>query len=158
MTPRCLGHRGVLTHKVLRSLHFPVLRTPASLNSPVLKTPGSLDSPALRTLLDFQRVKYCNSPVLRTPGSLDSPVLRTPGSLDSLVLRTPGSLHSLVHRTPGSLDSPVHRTPRSHLKMLITQLKSKKNQNCPRTSPIGPGGAVDLKNQHQKNVMRLSLS
>ena len=29
-TPRYIGHRGVLTHKVLRSLYFPVHRTPGS--------------------------------------------------------------------------------------------------------------------------------
>jgi len=30
----------------------------------------------------------------------------------------------------------------SHFKMLITQPRSKKNQNGPRTSLMGPGGAV----------------
>jgi len=109
----------------------PVHRTPGSLDSPVPRTLGSLDSPVLRTILDFQRVRFCDSPVQRTPGSLDSPVHRTPGSLDSP-----------VHRTPGSLDSLVHRTPGSHFKMLITQPRSKENQNGPRTSLMGPGGAV----------------
>jgi len=39
-TPRYIGHRGVLTHKVLKSLDSPVHRTPGSLNSPVHRTPG----------------------------------------------------------------------------------------------------------------------
>ena len=94
--------------------------------------------------MDIQRVKFYDSPVNRTPGSLDSPVPRTPGSLDSPVLRTLLDFQlvkfcdSPVLRTPGSLDSPVHRTPGSHFKMLITQPRSKKNQNGPRTSLMGP--------------------
>ena len=76
----------------------------------------------------------------------DSPVHRTPGSLDSPVLRT-----------PGSLNSPVHRTPGSHFKMLITQPRSKKNRNSPRTSLMGPGGAVWGKKPRTKNLVRLSL-
>ena len=53
-TPRYIGHRGVLTHKLLKSL-----------DSPVHRTPRSFDSPVLRTLLDFQRVKFCDSPDTR---------------------------------------------------------------------------------------------
>ena len=58
-----------MTHKVLKSLDSPELRTPGSLDSPVPRTPGSLDSPVIRTLLDFQRVKFWDSPVHRIPGS-----------------------------------------------------------------------------------------
>ena len=54
-------------------------------------------------------------------------------------------------------DSPVHRTPGSHFKMLITQPRSKKNQNGPRTSLMGPGGAVWGKKPSTKNLVRLSL-
>jgi len=80
------------------------------------------------TLLDFQQINYCDSPVHRTLGSLDSPVLRTPGSLDSLVNRTPGI----------------------HFRMLLTQPRSWKNQNGPRKSLMGPGGAVWVKKTDYK--------
>ena len=156
-------------------------------DSLVERPPGSHNSPVLRTILDFQRVTLWDSPVLRTPGvstprhlghwgvstpwyighrgvlthkvlkSLDSSVLRTPGSLDSPVARTSGSFDSPVLRTPGSLDSPVHRTPGSHFKMLITQPRSKKNRNAPRTSLMGPGGAVWGKKPSTKNLVRMSL-
>jgi len=97
-----------------------------------------------------------DSPVQRTPGSHDSTVLRTPGSNDSPVLRTILDFQrvkycdSPVLRTPGSLDSPVHRTPGSYFKMLITQPRSKKNQNGPRISLMWPGVAVWEKNWPQK--------
>ena len=76
---------------------------------------------------------------------------------DSLVHRTPGSFDSPVHRTPGSFDSPVHRIPGSHFKMLITQLRSKKNRNGPRTALMGPGGDVWGEKPSTKNLVRLSL-
>ena len=68
------------------------------------------------------------------PGSLDSPVHRTPRilthkavkSLDSQVLRTPGSLDSMVLRTPGNRCIGHWG---SHFNMLISQPRSKKNQN-----------------------------
>ena len=47
--------------------------------------------------------------------------------------------HSLVSQAPGS-----------HFEMLITQPKSKKNPNGPRTSLMGPGGAGWGKNWLQK--------
>ena len=88
-TPQYIGHRGVLTHKVLKSL-----------DSPVHRTPGSFDSLVLRTILDHQQINYCESPVHRTPGSFDSPVHRTPGSLDSPVHRTPGSHFKMLITQP----------------------------------------------------------
>ena len=39
-------------------------------------------------------------------------------------------------------DSPVSQAPGSHFKMLITLPRSKKYQNVPTTSLMGPGGAV----------------
>ena len=61
-----------------------------------------------------------------------------------------GSFDSPVLRTQGSLNSPVHMTAGSHFKMLITQPRSKVNQNGPSTSLMGPGGAVWEKNWIQK--------
>ena len=37
--------------------------------------------------------------------------------------------------------SPVSQAQGSNFKLLVTQPKSKKNRNGPRTSLIGPGGA-----------------
>jgi len=104
--------------------------------------------------LKVQRTKKKDSPVHRTPGVLPHKVLR---SLDSPVHRTPGRIDFLVLRTPGSLDSSVHRTPGSPFKMLITQPRSKKNRNGPRTSLMGPGGAFLGEKPSTKNLVRLSL-
>ena len=41
--------------------------------------------------------------------------------------------------------------------MLITQPRSKKNQNGPRTSLMGPGGVVWGKKPSTKNLVRLPL-
>jgi len=46
----------------------------------------------------------------------------------------------------------------SHFEMLITQPKSKKNQNGPRTSLMGPGGAVWEKTDHKKSLETVPLS
>ena len=56
-------------------------------------------------------------------------------------------------------DSPVSQAPGSHLKMLITQPRSKKNQNGPRTSLMGPGGAVwGEKTDYKKSRETVPLS
>jgi len=124
MTPRYIGHRGVLTPWYL--ILFWIFTGSSLQLSPVLRTPGSFDSSTLR-LLDFQQINNCDSPVLRTSGSLDSRVLRTPGRL---------TLWCIGHW--------------SHFKMLITSPRSKNYQNVPRTSLMGPGGAVWGKNWPHK--------
>ena len=48
-TPQYIGHWGVLTHKVLKSLDSLEPRTPGSFDSLVLRTLGSLKSPVHRT-------------------------------------------------------------------------------------------------------------
>ena len=42
----------------------------------------------------------------------------------------------------------MSQAPGSHFKMLITQPRSKKNQNGLRTSLMGPGGVVLEKNEY----------
>ena len=51
----------------------------------------------------------------------------------------------------------MSQAPGSHFKMLITQPRSKRNQNGPRTTLMGPGGAVWEKKPSTKNLVRLSL-
>ena len=48
-------------------------------------------------------------------------------------------------------------TPGSHFKMLTNRPRSKTNRNGPRTSLMGPGGAVWGKKPSTKKLVRLSL-
>jgi len=54
-------------------------------------------------------------------------------------------------------DSLVSQAPGSHFKMLVTQPRSKKNQNGPRTSLMGPGGAVWEKTDFKKSPETVPL-
>ena len=65
-----------------------------------------------------------------------------PWSFHSEVSQAPQSFDSAVSQAPRSFDSAVSQAPPSHLKMLVTQPKNEKNQNGPRTSLLGLGGAV----------------
>jgi len=54
-------------------------------------------------------------------------------------------------------DSPVSQAPGSHFIMLITQPRSKKNQNSPRTSLMVPGGVVWGKTEYKKSCETVPL-
>ena len=51
----------------------------------------------------------------------------------------------------------MSQAPGIHFKMLITQSRSKKNQNGPRTSLMGSGGVVWGKTEYKKSCETVPL-
>ena len=137
-TPWYIGHWGVLT--------------PWYIGHRGVSTPRYLGLFWMYSGSSFATPWYIGHQGVTTPWYIGPRGVSNPwyiGHRGVLSHKVPKSLDSPVHRTPRSFDSPVLRTllDFQRVNFFLTQPRSQKNQNGPRTCLMGPGGAVWGKNR-----------